>query len=90
VFSELVIVLEPSQCSYVSQDAPFWGILRAIHDVRPFKLAFLLEVSGGVRPGAQYDMMEALKSTAAKGLLDFLDSPPTIRTGSLDHPPWFY
>jgi len=48
VFSEFVIVLEPSQSSYVSQDSLLFGKLGAINDVKPSNLVFLLEVSGRV------------------------------------------
>jgi len=48
VFSKLIIVLEPMQGSYMSQDTSLLGMLRTIHDIRPFKLVFLLEVSGRV------------------------------------------
>lgn len=57
----------------LSSDA-FLETLRTMNGVRPFKLVFLLE--DRYLEGL---LTEALDSMTAKGFLDFLDSPPTIR-----------
>ena len=58
-----------------------------MHEVRPFQLVFLFEGSCSVdREGRQelaeleYLLKETVDSVVSKGFLDFLDSPPTIRT----------
>ena len=60
--------------------------LRAIYEIRRFKLVFSLEIFG--LPGAQRELTEALDSVAAEGLLDFLDSLPTIRIPRFRHYKW--
>jgi len=47
--------------------------------LKPFTLVFLLEVSDFYQGKVQRELAEALDSVTAKGLLDFLDSPPTVR-----------
>ena len=75
-FSELVIALGRHDTSLPCGPA-FFEALHMMHVVRPFKLVFLLEVSNFL--GAQRELEEALASVTARGLFDFLDSPPTIR-----------
>jgi len=53
--------------------------LRRMNEIRPFKLVFLFE---GLYPGrgeARHVLEKGLEFMAAKGLLDFLDSRPTVR-----------
>jgi len=53
-----------------------FGMLGRIKEARRIKLVFSLET---LNPsGAQSEFAEALDSATAAGLLDFLDSPPTI------------
>ena len=78
-FSDLVIVLTDDVAW------PPWGValfrtLRTMSEVRPFNLVFLLEVPNSHQREAQQQFVGALGLVAAKGLLDFLDFPPTIRT----------
>lgn len=51
--------------------------------VRPFKLVFLLEVPGSHQGEGRRELAEALDTVNASGLVDFLDSPPIIRTTRL-------
>jgi len=85
-FSELVIVIGPRQSSHVHRDVSMFEMLRAMNEVRPFKLVFSLEVSDLARPGARLDLARGLEFVTAKGLLNFLDSPPTIRIAPPEHP----
>ena len=48
-----------------------------MNEVRRFKLVFLLRAPDPCE--ARRELLEAIESATAKGLLDFLDSPPTIR-----------
>jgi len=75
-FSELVISLTRSE-TYLSWEAALFGGLRATHEVRRFKLVFLLEAQDPCE--ARREIVEALESAPSNGLLDFLDSPPTVR-----------
>jgi len=50
-----------------------------VYGVRPFKLVFLLEVPRTSRVEARRELVGALDWVVAEGLLDFLESPPTIR-----------
>lgn len=79
VFSELVVVLRARATSYLLQEVALFEALRAMTRVRPFKLVFLLEAEDCIRGEAQRMLVGALESVIAKGLLDFLDSPPTVR-----------
>ena len=75
-FSELVIALGRHETGLPCGLA-FFEALRMMNVVRPFKLVFLLEVSCFLE--SRWELKEALVSVTARGLLDFLDSPPTIR-----------
>jgi hypothetical protein len=75
VFFELVIVVGADVAAYVPSDVTLFETLHTMHGVRPFKLVFLLGVMGEGR----LRLEGALDSVVAGGLLDFLDSPPTIR-----------
>ena len=79
LFSELVIVLGRRGAAHLRWAGWWFESMRRMSEVRPFKLAFLLEVPDLHREEAQQEMVETLESVAAEGLLDFLDSPPTIR-----------
>ena len=79
VFSEFVIVHTGATPDYLPQEVALFDALRAMDIIRPFQLVFLLEVPDVYKGKAQRELAEALDSVIAKGLLDFLDSPPTIR-----------
>lgn len=79
-FSELVIILEDrnaSEAYNLPSHVTLFQILRAMHDVRPFNLVFLLMPYLFKRRYRQV-LVEGLSLATAKGFLDFLDSPPAI------------
>jgi len=78
VFSELVITHSGYFPDHLPQDAALLETLRKVHEVRPFKLVFLFEVSPIL--DTREELGEALDVLTARGLLGFLDSKPTIRT----------
>jgi len=51
-----------------------------MNETIPFKLVFLLEDPDPLQSGTRQELASALGIVIANGLLDFLDSPPTIRT----------
>ena len=85
VFSELIIAIVRYE-THLPWAGTLFRELRAVNEVRPFKLVFLLEMSDSWE--AQQELMEALDSAATKALLDFLDSPPTIRISQTHHYRW--
>jgi len=84
VFSELVIVIKTEESSYLFQNLSLFEMLYAMHELRPFKLVFSVEVSDLARPRVRLDLTRCLEYVTTKGLLNFLDSPPTIRTALPD------
>jgi len=91
VFSELVIILGDAQIHRLPSDVTLFETLRKMNQAKPFKLVFSVQVTdslqgklGEVRQG----LMEALDSATSGGLLDFLDSPPNIRTAPFPIPRW--
>ena len=79
VFSELVIVIAGHAIIGLPWEVTFFETLGTMSETRPFKLVFLLEDSDFDQREAPRELTEALDSVVAKGFLDFLDSPPTIR-----------
>ena len=79
VFSELVIVHTGAPMTHLLQDIALFETLRMMNVARPFELVFSLEVSDSYQGKARRELAEALDSVTARGFLDFLDSPPTIR-----------
>ena len=79
VFSELVIVHTSTTVGHLPQEVALFDALRTMDVIRPFKLVFLLEVPDDSQAKVRRELAEALDSVNARGLLDFLDSPPTIR-----------
>jgi hypothetical protein len=80
VFSELVIIPDCGAPAYLHREVTFFEALREMNEIRPFKLVFSLE--GSEYPNwetLRRELTEALGSATAKGLFDFLDSPPTFR-----------
>jgi len=84
-FSELIIAVARYEAR-LPLAVPLFGRLRTIHKVRRFKLVFSLERVG--LPEVHRELTEALVSATAEGLLDFLDSPPTIRISRRRHHKW--
>jgi len=87
VFSELVIVLTSRDVDYLH-----WGglfrTLRAMNEDRPFKLVFFLEGLHFSLGEARRKLARALDSMITKGLFDFLDSSPTIRSTQSPQGEW--
>ena len=78
VFSELIFVVWHDQSARLLSDTTFFETLRAMKEVRDFNLVFLLQIPNPpTREGRRFEL--ALAEVNAKGLLDFLDSPPTVR-----------
>lgn len=80
VFSELVVILREENIAYLQCEVVMFKILRKMSGIRPFKLVFLLEVSDPSQQKARQETEKALDFLAARGVIDFLDSPPIIRT----------
>lgn len=78
MFSELVLDVGDHELSCFPVDVGLFGALRKASAIRPFKLAFLLDVQNRYPTEVRRRFTEALHSVTEKGLLDFLDSPPTI------------
>jgi hypothetical protein len=81
VFSELVIVIGAEAANHLPWKAAFFRTLRTMNEVRPFKLVFLVAAPDLSLGEARRKLARALELATARGLLDFLDSPPAIRTG---------
>lgn len=81
VFSEFVVVVLAERFSRLLFDGTVFDTLRAMHEVRPFELVFLiLHVSGSSLPQEVRGVYEReVESSTARGLLNFLTSPPTVR-----------
>jgi len=81
IFSELVVVVDGDEISDIASDFTFFDALRMMKEVRPFKLVFSSEFLPSLVyvEQAQRRLVEALDRVNAEGLLDFLDSPSTIR-----------
>jgi len=77
-FSELVIIHTGYAIDHLPEEVAFFETLRKMNEVKRFKLVFLLEVEEFWDP--RLELVKALDSVAAKGLLGFLGSPPTMRT----------
>jgi len=88
VFSELIIVLDHGRIGLLSNVASF-EILRRMDQVRAFALVFLVKIEDlyRIRTGVLQKFGDAVFSATAKGLLDFLDSRPIIRTAQ-QTPEW--
>ena len=76
MFSELVNAL--ASC-HLPLPVTLFAALRRTNEFRHFKLVFLLMVEDPYVCEGRRELAEALDSVTIKELLDFLDSPPTIR-----------
>ena len=79
VFSELAIVISGYMVTYLPRDVALFETLRKMNEVRPFKLVLTFDAMEIYQEKLRRELKEALDSVVAKGFLDFLDSPPTIR-----------
>ena len=79
VFSELVVVIWYDQFTNLPSDVAFFKTLRMMEEVRPFRLVFLLQVHSPPSREGRLRLERAVELLTEKGLLDFLDSPTTIR-----------
>jgi len=86
VFNEFVIVLDGRYD--LPHEAELLETLDRLNVVRPFRLVFLLEVSDPLRDSARQTVTEMLEILTARGLLDFLDSPPVVRIARRFDPPY--
>jgi hypothetical protein len=77
VFSELVIV---DPVAHLQTQVKLFETLRTMSQVRPFKLVFLLVDPDGFQEESRREWERDLGLVVARGLLDFLDSPPTVRS----------
>ena len=77
-FSELVIEISETGVTYLPQDTMLFETLCKMYEVRPFQLVFFYPRVWDFLERRR-ELEEALDLVAAKGSLDFFDSPPTIR-----------
>jgi len=84
-FSDLVITVARYEAR-LPWAVPLFRELHVMNEVRRFKLVFFLKMLGCLE--AQRKLAEVLHSVTALGLLDFLDSPPTIRMARPHHYSW--
>jgi hypothetical protein len=76
VFTELVIVIGADGVTHLPSEVMLFETLRTMNGVRPFELVFLLTGPDASLGEAQRKLAGALDSVIARGVLDFLDSPP--------------
>ena len=79
-FSELVIILRETRIARLHRDVGMFATLRKMHEVKPFKLVFLLEVPDSLQWEEQRKLEISLDPVIGNRLLDFLVSPPTVRS----------
>jgi hypothetical protein len=80
VFSELVIIIKSDGVARLPLEVELFETLRTMNGVRPFKLVFLLADPDFSQEETRQELAGALDSVTARGLLDFLGSPPTFRS----------
>jgi hypothetical protein len=81
VFSELAILIGVDAAARLPSEVTLFETLRAMNKVRPFKLVFLLMAPRLSLREAHQKFAGAFDSVIARGLFDFLNSPPTFRSG---------
>ena len=86
VFTELVIIHTGISVDRLPQDDTLFETLRKMNEVRHFKLVFLVEAENA--RDARRELEKVIDWVATKGLLDFLESPPTIRTARPRYHKW--
>lgn len=87
VFSELVVVLWEHGIACLPSDVTLFETLRAMNEIKPFRLVFLVEVAGLYQEEGRRELKQALDLVTGKGFLDFLESPPDILIDA--RTPWF-
>jgi hypothetical protein len=80
VFSELVMIIEVNMDHHSASQVGLFETLRKMSGVRSFKLVFLLVGPEPLLGEVRRKLADTLDLVTARGLLDFLDSPPTIRS----------
>lgn len=86
VFSELVILSWYDQFIRFRSDATSLETLRMMSTLRPFKLVILFRALHPPSREETQALDNTLGSAIAKGLFDFLDSPPIIRFERIGKP----
>ena len=86
VFSELVIIYSGSTINYLPRQGTLFRMLRKMGEIRRFKLVFLFEAWDA--RGARRELEKLVDSISARGILDFLGSPPTFRTAGPRYYMW--
>jgi hypothetical protein len=89
-FSELVILVGATALTSIPPDRGLFDTLRSMNRVKPFRLIFLLLSPDLLLREARRNLEGVLNKVAARGLLDFLDSPPVIRSAQPPEPRWYY
>jgi len=79
MFSELAIVLTLRAVTQLPRETVLFETLGKMNGMNPFELVFLLDVSDSSYGEARRMLAVVLNLVTAKGLLNFLESPPTIR-----------
>lgn len=79
VFSEFVIVFGGDTVKHLPDDVELFEALREMNQARPFELVFSFRVPRANRAEVRLEFAGALELMIARGLFDFLESPPTIR-----------
>ena len=88
VFSELVIIIGAKAVTYLPSDVLLFETLRTMNKIRPFKLVFLLADPDLFWGSVRRKLRRALDCATTGGHLDFLDSPPTIRSTRFPEHGW--
>jgi len=76
VFSEIVVVFSEDEVRW-----PPWGLanlLREVHKIKEFRLAFCLETTERLRAANLRYLTLATQAEVAKGSYDFLPRPPLV------------
>lgn len=84
VFSGLVVVIARNRFARLLSDDTVFVALPAMNEVRPFELVFLVLHSSAfsLSQEARQVFKRNVQLATAKGLFDFLSSPPTLRIAS--------
>jgi len=82
VFSELVVVLRSDLFTRFLLDPMSFDVLRTMYKVRPFKLVFLLHIYSPPN-GGEWMFERAFAPAFKRGLFNFLDSPPVVRSAKI-------
>ena len=90
VFSELIMFVRASGVTRASFDIALSETLRAMNQVRPFRLVFLPVTPDPLLGEARQKLEGAFDSVTARCLLDCLDSPPIIHSARSPESRWYY